>query len=39
MRLPAFKITVAGASETLRGTAIGFNFWHLFAPIIKMKNP
>jgi hypothetical protein len=35
VRLPAFKVTVAGASKTLGGTTVSFYFWHLFAPIIK----
>jgi hypothetical protein len=37
--LPTFKTAVAGASKTLGSTAIGLDFWHLFAPMIKMKSP
>jgi hypothetical protein len=39
MRLAAFETAVAGASETLGCATVGLNFWHLFAPTLKIKIP
>jgi hypothetical protein len=39
MRLAAFETAVAGASETLGCAAVSFDFWHLFAPTLKIKIP
>jgi len=33
MRLFAFKAAASGFFETLAGTAVVFQFWHLFSPI------
>jgi hypothetical protein len=38
VRLAALETAVAGASETLGGAAVGFDFWHLFAPTLTIKS-
>jgi hypothetical protein len=39
MRLTTLKTAVAGASKTLGGATVRFDFWHLFAPVNNKKNP
>jgi hypothetical protein len=39
VRLTAFETAIAGASETLGRAAVGFDFWHLFAPTLTIKIP